>query len=1363
MATEYRLIEKFDGDNWHLWKEKIKFILIDKGLWKVVCGKYKKPIGSPVDPAELEKWEDTDQRALSAICLHLNTTEFLTASKAESAEAAWKGLEATYEVKNTSSLLYLIRRFWTVQMSEGDSIVTHIGKLREMADQLSSIGEKVSDINFVMALLGSLPESYRTLVVTLGTWTPAQLTLQVVTAQLLQHESHDKNVGSTSEAALAAGNKSKPHSHIHNDAGNSHDHKKNAKCRYCGKKGHYERECRTKEKDKKSGKLKKPFQKQQANTVDKKDQEDGSVFVAALSVTMSDKEWYIDSGASQHMTGIRSWFSTYENIPLGPKVYLGDDTGLAIKGKGNISFQFPNNVRKDVHDILHVQGLAKNLLSVSKMTDQGYEVSFKADTCLMKRDNTVIKGVRSGSLYKLLGTSVEKKTSLISEERLTMNKADLWHQRFGHLGISGLRKLQIDDMVTHLDLGKHTELEFCEGCVYGKQHRDAFPTKGATRATKLLELIHSDVNGFMRTTSHGGAKYFVTFIDDFSRKTFVYFMQQKSEVFSKFKIFKALVEKQTGLDIQKLRSDNGGEYTSKAFTKFCEHHGIERQFSTPYTPQQNGVAERKNRTLFESARCMLQHKQLSNAFWAEAINTATYVLNRAPTTAVEGKTPEEVWSGTKPSVQHLRVFGCDAYAHVPDEKRTKLDSKSRKCIFLGYVEGTKCYRLYDTENGSIIKSRDVKFVECENIKQTEGMLQVPIDEPLEIVVKSESLDSTSDSESESDDTVGDLLQNPPIVGSSSSIREIQSQARALGRRRATTTTPPVPILPPPMLTRSRARELAKSQVIDESTVAWIPSKSVISSACMAHAFHTSTDEPITVTEAMGRDDTWKWKEAMDSEYQSLIDNKTWTLTPLPIGRKSIGCKWIFKIKYNADGSVERYKARVVAKGYAQKEGIDYNETFAPVAKMTSIRTLLALAAIEDLEVHQMDVKTAFLNGDLEEEIYMDQPEGYASKGQESLVCKLSKTLYGLKQSPRAWYKKIDEYFASQGLKKSHADPNIYVLRITNGFIIIALYVDDLIIVCNNTELLLKTKSHLATRFEMKDLEEIHYILGMQITRDREKHMISLSQQKYLENILQRFGMEDCKPLATPLDSNSKLSRDMSPQIPKEVKEMMGIPYQNAVSNLVYAMIGTWADISYPVGVVSQYMTNPSPQHWIAVKCILRYLQGTLDHVLQYGGSSSGLQVVGYCDADYAGDIDTRRSTTGYTFLLAGGAISWNSKKQPTVALSTTEAKYMAATHATKEAIWLQRFFKDIGFSQDTSLTIFSDNQSYISLSRNPTFHTRTKHVEIQHHFVHEKIESGNINLVFCGTQDMVADILTKGLTCEKHCKFKEMMGIIKLT
>ena len=1017
--------------------------------------------------------------------------------------------------------------------------------------------------------------------------------------------------------------------------------------------------------DVKLGKLKKEFPKQHANAVNTED--DDNAFVAALSVLESNGTWFIDSGASQHMTGQRLWFSRFENLHGSGNVFLGDERELPIKGKGSIPFDFPHGGSLDIPDILYVEGLRRNLISVSKLRDQKFHINFddKADVWTISKDEMSFTGIRSGTLYKLLG-SVQKKSELHSlVAKHGLGKADLWHQRFGHLGIANLRKLSDNNLVQNLDLGKNSTLEFCEGCVYGKHHRDPFPTDGSSRATQILELVHSDVNGPMKTRTHGGAKYFVTFIDDFTRKTFVYFLTQKSQVFDKFKEFKAFAENQTGMKLQKLRSDNGGEYTSKAFNSFCKEHGIERQFSTPYTPQQNGVAERKNRTLFESARCMLQHSGLPNVFWAEAINTAAYVLNRAPTSAVKDKTPQEAWSGKKPTVQHFRVFGCNAYAHVPDEKRTKLDPKSIKCIFLGYYEGTKCYRLFNPETKTIVKSRDVKFVETTENKDSEGTTEIfneTLEPSIKVEVDSNSDDCISESESETKEVIGDAVKDltiqPPL-----SLQEIRSKAREVSQPKTITkiVLPP----PPPMITRSRARELARTET---SSYVSEPSTDVIPSVCMAHAFHTSIDEPLTVTEAMGRDDSWKdWKEAMESEFQSLINNKTWELVPLPKGHKSIGCKWIFKIKYSSDGSVERYKARLVALGYLQKEGIDYTETFAPVAKMTSIRTLLALAATDDAEIHQMDVKTAFLNGDLEEEIYMNQPQGFITKGKEKMVI-----------------------------------------------------------------------------------------------RDRPCRMLYLNQAKYIRSILQRYGMEDCKSLATPLDANSKLSKDMAPLTDEDINAMVGVPYQNAVGSLVYAMIGTRADIAFAVGVVSQYMANPGPRHWVAVKRILRYLKGTMDDVLRYGGSYSNLQVVGYCDADYAGDIDSRKSTTGYVFLLNGGAISWNSKKQPTVALSTTEAEYMAATHAAKEAIWFQRFFKETGFLLDGPMTIFSDNQSCISLSRNPTFHARTKHVEIHHHFVREKIEEGKIDLVFCGTQDMVADNLTKGLTREKHCRFKEMMGIIKL-
>jgi hypothetical protein len=522
----------------------------------------------------------------------------------------------------------------------------------------------------------------------------------------------------------------------------------------------------------------------------------------------------------------------------------------------------------------------------------------------------------------------------------------------------------------------------------------------------------------------------------------------------------------------------------------------------------------------------------------------------------------------------------------------------------------------------------------------------------------------------------------------------------------------------------------------------------------------SEDEPYTFDEARSRSDGKQWEQAAQDEYDSIIKNKTWTLVDLPPGRKAIGCRWVFKVKRNAAGDIERYKARLVAKGYAQMEGIDFQETFAPVAKFNSIRILLALAAQQDFEVHQMDVKTAYLNGDLEEDIYMQQPEGFIQAGEENKVCKLQRSIYGLKQSGRSWYRKIDNFFDNLGLQRTHADNCVYRLCKNEVVVIVAVYVDDLLILTNDLATLGGFKKELSNRFEMKDLGEVHFCLGIQVTRDRQKRTIRISQAKYIENVLKRFNMFDCKPIGTPLDANAKLSKNMSPTSVEEEEEMKNVPYQSAIGSLMYAMLGTRPDIAYAVGAVSQYSSNPGRSHWTAVKRIFRYLKGTTNYALEYEASDSKL--VGYSDADWAGNIDDRRSTTGYIFLIAGGAVSWSSKKQPTVALSTTEAEYMALTQATKEGIWIRRLLMEISVKPELyrqSTVIRSDNQSCISLARNSIHHARTKHIDIQHHFVREKVENEEVELLFCPTDDMAADILTKGLTKEKHVRFSNMMGL----
>jgi hypothetical protein len=364
----------------------------------------------------------------------------------------------------------------------------------------------------------------------------------------------------------------------------------------------------------------------------------------------------------------------------------------------------------------------------------------------------------------------------------------------------------------------------------------------------------------------------------------------------------------------------------------------------------------------------------------------------------------------------------------------------------------------------------------------------------------------------------------------------------------------------------------------------------------------------------------------------------------------------------------------------------------------SIRCILALAAIEDMEIHQMAVKTAFLNGDLEEEIYMEQPEGFTHEG-EHLVCKLHKSLYGLKQSPKAWNQKLDAFLKGIKFTRSDADFSVYVAQVEDVKFFFVVYVDDLILVCNNKDKLLQVKEELSRKFEMKDLDDLHFFLGMEVERDRAQRLLYINQIGYLKEILKCFRMEDCKAIGVPLDPKTKLKKNVNKD-----DEMVKVPYQQAMGSLMYAMLCTRPNLAYPISVVSQHMANPSLEHWIAVKRIFRYLQGTLQFKLRFGGLSPQ-DVVGYCDADWAADLEDRRSTTGFVFMMGGGATSWSSKREPTIDLSTTEAEYMASTQATKEAIWRTKFMKELGYMKEKKVMVIRcNNQGVISLTKNPTQH-----------------------------------------------------------
>ena len=504
----------------------------------------------------------------------------------------------------------------------------------------------------------------------------------------------------------------------------------------------------------------------------------------------------------------------------------------------------------------------------------------------------------------------------------------------------------------------------------------------------------------------------------------------------------------------------------------------------------------------------------------------------------------------------------------------------------------------------------------------------------------------------------------------------------------------------------------------------------------------------------------EWRRAMKEEFNALSEIGTWTLTERPENRKVIGSRWVLRTKYDADGNIERRKARLVAKGYNQQPGMDFTETFAPVARQSSIRTLLAISAELGLKLYQLDVVLAYINGDLEEEIYMEQAEGFEVPGSEDLVYSLKRSIYGLKQSGRQWFKKLDQKLKILGLEQLSGDKCVYIRKNKESTLIVAVYVDDRIVTTDQIEAFEKLKDDLSREFKMKDLGRLHHCLGIEFEQDVNTNAVFMFQRKYIGDVLRKFGMQDSKPVSTPLDGNIKLSREMGPKTSEEMEEMSRVTYQSLIGSLMYLAVSTRPDIAYAVSSLSQFNQNPGKAHWISAKRILRYLKGTQHFGLLF--TKNGKNLHGYVDADWGAAVDDRRSYTGFVFKLANSAISWESRKQRTVALSSTEAEYMALTEAAKETTYLRCFLKEVGIlSSDAKPTnAFCDNQEAQELMRNPVHHARSKHINIRHHYVREVFEKGDLEVEYIPTTEMVADVLTKALFGPSHRRFLKELGIV---
>ncbi|KAG8480419.1 hypothetical protein CXB51_025096 [Gossypium anomalum] len=1271
----------FTGENYHIWVVKMKTYLQAHDLWNVVENDAEPPPlrANPTIAQMRQHAEETAKKPKAMACLQNGVSDviFTRIMACDSPKQAWDRLKEEFmgsEKTRQQQLINLRRDFENLKMKEAESIKQYSDRIMTTVNSIRLLGDDFAESRVVEKVITTLPERFESKIssledsrdlttISLSELVNSLYALEQRRANRQEEHSEGAFQAKARENSNSSQKGKKPwlekKEKLRRDSSRrsyppcthckrtTHSEKfcwrrPDVQCWKCKQFGHVEKLCRNK------GKA--PTQQDQAQVVEDVPAQEEHVFSAScLSTTSRAKcSWLVDSGCSHHMAADVSLFKELDRS-FSSRIRIGNGSLIEARGKGDVLISSSSG-NKLISDVLYVPDIDQNLLSVGQLVKKGYSLIFENDSCVIKdflgQETATVP--MADKCFMLDVNQLEKKAYLSQTE-----SAGLWHKRLGHVNFKSL------DLLHRLGLAKDmTKVEplesVCDVCQLGKQARKPFPVNQAWRAREKLELVHSDICGPMKTPSLNGSKYFVLFIDDLTRFCWIFFLKQKSDVLEAFVKFKALAENQVGCRIKALRTDNGAEYLSERFKRLCEQAGIQHQLTTVYTPQQNGVCERKNRTVMDMARCLLFQSKLPNSFWAEAVNSSVYLLNKLPTHAVKDKTPFEAWHGLKPTVSHLK--------------------RSVPCIFVGYSSDKKGYRVYDPSTRKILVSRDIRFDE----------------------ERTWNWDDSNACQLEEDSVEGNL-------------------------------------------------ELTESEP-SSGNVDDLPVRGTRSIADVYQRCNVAIVEPSNYEEA-ARD--MNWKRAMEAELDMIQKNQTWDLVKRPEKKKVIGVRWVFRARFNANGSLNKYKARLVVKGYSQQYGIDFEETFAPVARLDTIKLLLSLAAQKQWKIHQLDVKSAFLNGYLKEEIYVEQPDGFQIQGHEDKVYRLKKALYGLKQAPRAWYDRIDTYLSRLGFEKSLSEPTLFVKKSKEEtLLIVSIYVDDLLVTGSKDVIIDEFKAQMQEAFDMTDLGTMTYFLGMEVNQfDRG---IFISQQAFALKILDKFGMQNCKPVSTPMAQSEKLSSI------GDYEKVDEREYRSLVGCLLY-LTATRPDLMHAVSLLARFMHCSNVVHFKAAKRVLRYIKGTLRLGVLFKKEKQ-LKLVGYSDSDWAGCIDDMRSTSWYFFTLGSSVFCWSSKKQQTVAQSTAEAEYIAAA-AVNQAIWLRKLLCDLNEEQLDATEIFVDNQSAVAIAKNPVFHGKTKHFKIKFHFIREAEQSREVSLVNCCSKDQLADILTKPLSTARFEALRISIGV----
>lgn len=1349
----------------------------------------------------IDEWDTREAAVKQIIFSSISDRRLMDIQELDTAHEMWTRLCQIHQDKPDLSAVAKRTQLNNMRCAEGEDIHAHLSAMQKLRLELAGMKHPVNETDYMSMLQQSMPKSYHNFMsailatsrVTKTKITPDELITHLTAEYDIREALKNKpnamaKSGGSALVVTSEGQKRKSNKGSSQKKGD----KARTVCENCNKPNHRREDCwrkgggkegqgpwqrnKEKEKEKEPSSMGKPTPSASVASHNYAfSASDSSYVVSKAELTDYKRGAIIDCGATAHFTPLRDDLIDFRTVN-GITIKAADGRSFAALGVGDLPIELPNGSSRTsavLKNVLYAPNLMSTLISVSRLDKAGFSTMVKNGTCTLispKPERKVIAQIPfSNGLYRISGltTSDALESSLYTHTANIYMSMNELHQKFAHISHDALRDMVKSGAVEGIKADLDSPQSFCETCVKAKITRVPFPKESKTRAKTYGERIHSDLWGPAPVDSLGHKRYCITFTDEASDETKLYFIQHKSETFNRYKQYEKWIKVHRKADgIKNLRTDRGGEYLSDSFIGHLNENATHHELTVHDSPQQDGKAERLNRTMVEGSRALLIGSGLPKHLWAEAFNHFVWIRNRVPHRALQGRSPYEFVHGSKPNLGGIQAFGATVW--VKDLEANKLESHAKVGRFVGYDEESKGYRIYYPEKRWVGIERNVRFNPDEILISdgdvgSEGEWHLPATDPTITHDKSHTPDPIKETENHDNE-----------VEQSSEIEIPETQTNPDDEVDGPDLTRPPDGLDPPVPNHGRGmrhrpqagyyNRLNEGQRPENTSIALLGDNLNFGDDEL-HAFMVGlfvSDSEIALP-ALSDTPTWKealssplhgeWIKARDVEMAMIDKFKTYTVVPRPQNVNVIPSHFVPRIKRNAEGGIDKLKVRLVAGGNRQIYGLDFSDTFTWICRLDTHRVIFAIAAQEDWEIEMIDFKSAYLNAKPDQVIYMRLPPGREEPGK---VARLDKCLYGTKQAGKGWYEDLRETMLKKlGFTLCNADKAVFIKHEGDEHLVVGVSTDDSS-VAGTPKMVKWFKTEIAKHYEITDLGAMNFLLGFRVKRDRAACTISINMKTFAESIMERYEI-DKKPTYLPMHPGTVLSSNQSPSNDEEREYMKDIPYRSLLGALWYAATVCSPEIVFPLSLCARYAENPGAAHYKSLCQIAQYLYTNRDLWLTFGGHSGGL--AGYTDADWATQVH-RHSTSGYSFHIGSGAITWSSKKQSIIALSSCESEYIGQSQAARENIWLRNLISEISPKPIKNPTpLHSDNQGAIALAKSGSYHARTKHIDIRYHFIREAVTNRQLFLKYLPTEDMIADIFTKALPRRQFEKLRTLLGV----